>query len=97
MISDNSPLSELIYFRNDFFSQECPVSLFSVPYNSVLSKVPPYMAIGDIAEFYFHFQKKKIKSLLSARHLLKFPRIVLIRLVLFRCLTKTFTKNLISR
>ena len=59
MISDNSPLSELIYFRNDFFSQECPVSLFSVPYNSVLSKVPPYMAIGDIAEFYFHFQKKK--------------------------------------
>ena len=59
MISDNSPLSELIYFRNDFFSQECPVSLFSVPYNSALSKVPPYMAIGDIAEFYFHFQKKK--------------------------------------
>lgn len=59
MISDNSPLSELIYFRNDFFSQECPVSLFSVPYNSVLSKVPPYMASGDIAEFYFHFQKKK--------------------------------------
>lgn len=59
VISDNSPLSELIYFRNDFFSQECPVSLFSVPYNSVLSKVPPYMAIGDIAEFYFHFQKKK--------------------------------------
>lgn len=59
MISDNSPLSELIYFRNDFFSQECPVSLFSVPYNSVLSKVPPYMAIGDIAEFYFHFKKKK--------------------------------------
>ena len=97
MISDNSPLSELIYFRNDFFSQECPVSLFSVPYNSVLSKVPPYMAIGDIAEFYFHFQKKKIKSLLSAGYLLKFPRIVLIRLVLFRCLTKTFTKNLISR
>ena len=97
MISDNSPLSELIYFRNDFFSQECPVSLFSVPYNSVLSKVPPYMASGDIAEFYFHFKKKKIKSLLSAGHLLKFPRIVLIRLVLFRCLTKTFTKNLISR
>ena len=59
MISDNSPLSELIYFRNDFFSQECPVSLFSVPYNSVLSKVPPYMASGDIAEFYFHFKKKK--------------------------------------
>lgn len=59
MISDNSPLNELIYFRNDFFSQECPVSLFSVPYNSVLSKVPTYMAIGDIAEFYFHFQKKK--------------------------------------
>lgn len=49
MISDNSPLSELM----------CPVSLFSVPYNSVLSKVPPYMAIGDIAEFYFHFKKKK--------------------------------------